>query len=130
MDLSPADQDLKDPRIKTGVIVDPGIISTVTPESLSDIAIPLYVINLGTNESVPDGVHAYEAAQIIPNAEHLYVPDATHFSFLAECKPKRADILKKEGELDPLCDDAGGRSRSALHQDMAEKIGAYLGQKL
>lgn len=126
MDLSQAAQDLRDPRVTSGVIVDPGIISTITKESLSDIDIPLYVINLGTNESVPAGVHALAASQLIPNAEHSFVPDATHFSFLAECKERGPEILEKEGEMDPLCEDGGGRNRGELHDDMAKRIVAYL----
>ena len=126
MDLSPAAQSLQDARVKTGVIVDPGIMSTVTNESLSEIEIPLFVINLGTNESVPAGVHALEASTLIPNAEHMFFPDATHFSFLAECKERGAEILEKEGELDPLCEDAGGRSRSEIHDELARRVIAYL----
>jgi len=129
MDLSPAAQDLQDARVKTGVIVDPGIISTITAESLSAIDIPLYIINLGTNESVPAGVHALEASQHPPNANHVFVPDATHFSFLAECKERGTEILRKEGELDPLCEDAGGRSRGEIHEELTQLIVAYLNQE-
>lgn len=126
MDLSPAAQDLRDPRVKLGVIVDPGIIGTITAESLSNIDIPLFVINLGTDDSVPAGVHALAASQQMPNAAHMFVPDATHFSFLAECTKRGPDILVKEGELDPLCDDAGGRSRSEIHTQLAERVIAFL----
>lgn len=126
MDLSPAAQDLRDARVNGGVIVDPGIISTITAESLSGIDIPLYVINLGTNETVPAGVHALEASQLIPDAQHVFIPDATHFSFLAECKERGPQILEKEGELDPLCEDGNGRNRNDIHDDLADRIVAYL----
>ncbi|MCF2905619.1 dienelactone hydrolase family protein [Octadecabacter sp. CECT 8868] len=126
LDLSPAAQELRDERVTTGVVVDPGIISTITDESLSTIDIPLFVINLGTNESVPEGVHALDAADRMPSAEHLFIPDATHFSFLAECKERGAEILEKEGELDPLCMDADGRSRGELHNELAQRINSYL----
>lgn len=128
MDLSPAAQDLRDTRVKTGVIVDPGIISTITAESLSGIDIPLYVFNLGTNETVPAGVHALEASQLIPDAQHVFIPDATHFSFLAECKERGPQILVNEGELDPLCEDGSGRSRKDIHDDLAGRMVAYLDQ--
>ena len=128
MDLSPAGQDLRDARVKTGVIIDPGIISTVTEESLRGIAIPLHVINLGSDDAVPAGVHARAATGLIPNATHRFVPDATHFSFLAECKARGPDILLKEGEPDPLCDDGGGRSRNDIHKALAAEIIAYLDQ--
>jgi len=130
MDLSPAAQDLRDARVKTAVIVDPGIIATVTNESLTDINIPLFVLKLGTNESVPAGVHALEASQRIPNADHVFIPDATHFSFLAKCKERGPKILEKEGELDPLCEDAGGRSRGEIHIELAQRINTYLDRQV
>jgi len=126
MDLSPAAQDLTDPRIKTAVIVDPGIVETMTAESLKQIETPMLVINLGAEETVPLGVYANEAAALIPQARYLAVPDAVHFSFLAQCKPKGAAILANEGELDPLCDDAGGRSRADIHQQLTQIIIANL----
>lgn len=126
MDLSPAAQDLRDPRISRSVIVDPGIISTITDASLSAIDIPMLIVNLGTADTVPHGVHAKAAADRIPTAQHRFVPDATHFSFLAECTAKGPDILRNEGEPDPLCDDAGGRSRAQIHQELVGIILGYL----
>lgn len=126
MDLSPAAQDLSDPRIKTAVIIDPGIVETMTAESLAKIDIPMLIINLGDEETVPAGVYARQAAEVIPNATYSIVGDAIHFSFLAQCKPKGAQILINEGELDPLCDDAGGRDRANIHDDLSDRIVAYL----
>ncbi len=125
-DLSPAAEDLRDPRIQRTVAVDPGIIETVTPKSLASIDIPMLILNLGSEGEIPSGVYALPAAKLIPNAEHSFVPDATHFSFLAECKERGAEILMKEGEPDPLCKDAGGRSRAALHDELAAKIVSFL----
>ena len=125
-DLSPAGQDLRDPRITDAVIIDPGIVSTLTTESLADIAIPMQVINLGAEGTIPAGVDAREAAAQIPLAQYTLVPDSVHFSFLAECKPAGAEILENEGELDPLCDDAGGQPRSAIHAKLVDLIIGYL----
>ena len=130
MDLSPAAADLRDSRVSAAVVIDPGIVSTLTTDSLRGIDIPMLILNLGAPGDVPDGVHAYDAAQAIPTAEHAYIPEANHFSFLATCKPKGPAILEREGEPDRLCDDAGGRSRAALHRDMAARIVAYLGDAL
>ena len=126
MDLSPASQDLRDPRIDTAVIIDPGIVETLTKESLSEIDIPLLIINLGDEEKVPAGVYAREAAETIATATYQIVPDATHFSFLAECKAKGAAILANEGEPDLLCDDAGGQSRADIHAKLRTFIVSYL----
>ncbi len=125
-DLSPAAQSLIDPRITRTIAIDPGIIETITPESLATIDIPMLVLNLGEDGTIPSGVYALPAARLIPNAEHAFVPDATHFSFLAECTDRGGDILAKEGEPDPLCDDAGGRSRADIHADIAQRVIHFL----
>ena len=127
MDLAPAAQDLRDPRISNAVIIDPGIVSTITDESLADIEIPMLIINLGAEDRMPAGVHAWTAAARIKTAEHLYIADATHFSFLAECTARGPEILLDEGELDPLCKDAGGRPRAAIHAELFEIIAGFLG---
>jgi len=119
-------QDLSDPRISTAVIIDPGIVETMTADSLAQIDIPMLIINLGDEGTVPIGVDAKAAAGLIPNATFQLVGDATHFSFLAQCKPKGAEILRNEDELDPLCDDAGGRSRADIHAELSDNIVAYL----
>lgn len=125
-DLSPAGQDLRDPRIRSAVIVDPGIVSTLTEESLAQIDIPMLVINLGDEGTIPNGVNAAVAVPLIAQAQYRLVPDATHFSFLAECKPAGPRILENEGELDPLCEDAGGRSRANIHAELSDMIVSYL----
>ncbi len=125
LDLRPAAQNLRDPRVRAAIIVDPGIVSTLTRTSLSEIGIPMLVLNLGAEESVPEGVHAREMAETIPGAVYETVPDATHFSFLARCKPAGPEILVNEGEADPLCEDAGGRTRAAIHQELSARIISY-----
>ncbi len=129
MDLSPASQDLRDHRVSRAVIVDPGIVSTLTQDSLSAIDIPVHVINLGDEDKVPAGVYARPAAERIPQATYQIVPDASHFSFLAECKPAGPQILEREGELDPLCEDAGGQSRSAIHNRLVTLIAGHLSRE-
>ena len=118
LDLSPASQDLRDPRIKAAAIVDPGIVETLTRISLSKINIPMLIINLGKENTIPKGVYARRAAETIPGAKYKVIDDAIHFSFMARCKPNGAGILADEGEPDPLCDDAGGRERSLIHREL------------
>lgn len=126
LDLSPAAQNLTDPRVKSAVIIDPGIIETITDQSLSEISIPMLIVNLGDVGTVPVGVDATRAAGLIPRAKFARIDDAIHFSFLAECKPKGAAILADEGEPDQLCSDAGGRNRAAIHAQLRDLILGYL----
>lgn len=129
LDLAPAAQDLRDPRIGFAVVVDPGIVETLTRESLAGIDLPMLVINLGAEDRIPAPVHARALSEAVPGAEYRIVPDATHFSFLAECKPRGAAILIDEGEADPLCADAGGRPRAEIHAELAGSILNFLGAR-
>ena len=98
----------------------------MTNQSLEQIDIPMLMINLGDEETIPVGVYARAASDLIPSAEYSIVGDAIHFSFLAQCTPRGAQILMNEGELDPLCDDAGGRPRAEIHDELLTAIVTYL----
>jgi predicted dienelactone hydrolase len=126
LDLEPAAQDLRDTRIRFAVVVDTGIVETLTPDSLARIDIPMLVLNLGDEERIPAPVHAKALSETVPGAEYSIIPDATHFSFLAECKPRGPAILAAEGEPDPLCEDAGGRSRAEIHAELTDVIRRFL----
>lgn len=63
--------------------------------------------------------YAKDGAAQIPQAGYGTVRDAIHFSFLAECKLRGPEILENEGELDPLCEDGGQRSRSDIHNELS-----------
>ena len=127
MDLSFAGQVLRDPRIDTSIIIDPGIVETMTQDSLQQIDIPMLIVNLGDEDTIPAGVYAREASEAIPDARYEIVTDAIHFSFLAQCKERGAAILINEGEADLLCDDAGGRGRAAIHDELEGLIVDYIG---
>jgi predicted dienelactone hydrolase len=129
-DLSPAAQDLSDPRIGMAVVIDPGIVSTLTTQSLAQIEIPMLIINLGQEGTVPAGVYAKDTAAQIAQARYRTVTDAIHFSFLAQCKPRGPEILKSEGELDPLCEDGGGRTRGDIHKELSRIIVGGLKDRL
>lgn len=122
MDLTPAAQDHRDARARSVVAVDPGIVTTLTTESLAAIDVPVTLVNLGAPGEIPKAVLAREASRTIPAARYVTVADAVHFSFLPECKPAGAAILEEEGEPDALCDDAGGRSRGELHERFADIV--------
>ena len=126
VDFGPVAQDMSDPRIRSAVVIDPGIIQTVTDTSLQGIDIPIQVINLGSEGTVPAGVNAELASTLMPRARFERVEDSSHFSFLAQCKPRGAAILEDEGELDPLCSDGGTRERADIHAELIECIVTFL----
>ena len=125
-DFGPVAEDMSDPRVRAAVVIDPGIIQTVTDASLQAITVPVQLINLGDPGTVPAGVDAAHAATRIAGAQFETVSDSVHFSFLARCKARGAAILEREGELDPLCSDGGERSRADIHAELVQRITGFL----
>lgn len=119
-----------DQRIKVAVLVDPGLAQAYDAESLKQIAIPMHFINLGQPETIPVAVIADNLAKLIPRASYQVVDNATHFSFLAECRDGGAAFLEALGETDKLCDDGGGRSRADIHAQLRAIITDAFSQSL
>ena len=130
VDFGPAAQDLRDPRVTTSVVIDPGTTPAMVQDSFADITVPMQIISLGAPGEIPLGVNADIAAAQIPNAEHVHIEGSWHFSFLAQCKEKGASILEREGELDRLCDEVSDRSREDIHTELKKTITAFLADTL
>jgi predicted dienelactone hydrolase len=124
IDRARFNQSNRDPRVKSAVLVDPGLAPAFDIASLKAITIPMDFINLGSVDTIPAGVIADKLAALTPRGTYASVKGAIHFSFLQECKPGGAELLKEAGEVDPICADGGSRSRADLH---AELIGLIRG---
>ncbi|WP_343714563.1 alpha/beta fold hydrolase [Inquilinus sp.] len=112
----------RDPRIAFAIAVDPALAPAYTAESLKGLPVPVEIINLGRPDTIPPMVAAAGVAAAIPGAAYETVPDAVHYSFLGECVPDGAALLKREGLTEPLCDDGDGRPRAALHAQLGRMI--------
>lgn len=113
-----------DRRISAAILVDPALAQAYDAQSLKQIAIPMYFINLGRPATIPVAVIADRLAKLVPNARYEQVDDAVHFSFLDECREGGAELLKALGDGDLLCDDGGGRTRADIHTQLREMITA------
>lgn len=112
----------RDPRIKSAVLVDPSVAQAFDAESLRQIDIPMAFINLGAPHSIIAGVDSSELAGLTPHGSLSHIDQAIHFSFLAECRQDAKAFLKKIGEVDPICDDGGNRSRADIHAELKQMI--------
>lgn len=119
-----------DARIKAVIAVDPAMAQAYTPESLASVGVPTHIINLGRPGWIIPAVEGARIARTIPGAGYETVADATHFSFLGECKPEGPAILKAEGDDEPLCEDGGSRPRTAIHAQLADSIAAFFNKQL
>ena len=118
IDRARFEQDNRDPRIRAAVIVDPGLAQAYDAKSLQQIAIPVQYINLGRPADIPIAITAVKLAKLTPHSRYAQVNDAVHLSFLDECKDGAAAFLKSVGEVDPICEDAGVRTRADIHAEL------------
>ncbi|HEV7322167.1 MAG TPA: alpha/beta hydrolase [Ensifer sp.] len=113
------EQSNRDPRIKSAVLVEPGLAQAYTQESLKTLAIPMQFINLGSKETIPLAVASEPLAAQTPQGSYAAIAGADHFSFLPECKEGAAELLKSFGEVDPIC-NATERPRADIHADISK----------
>ncbi|WCK02206.1 alpha/beta hydrolase family protein [Agrobacterium tumefaciens] len=130
LDKARFEQQNRDPRIRSAVLVDPGLALAFRPNSLREIDIPLTFINLGSKGKIPPAVLADKLAAEVPGATYRQVDEADHFSFLPLCKEGASAFLKSVGERDPLCEPAGPRDRSDIHAELEKMIVAAFNRTL
>jgi predicted dienelactone hydrolase len=123
-------QSLRDDRVGAIIALDAGFARGFTSESLATIPIPVLLIESGRQVAgrMPGWYSRYLAASL-PSSRTTYreIPDARHFSFMAECKPGAVDILRADGHGDEIvCMDGSGRDRAALHAEIAGLIEQFL----
>lgn len=118
VDKARFEQSNRDPRIRAAVLVDAGLAQAYEADSLKAIDIPLSFINLGSPGTIPKSVISDRLAALVPQASYVTVPDSWHYSFLPECKPDGLELLKAEGEVDPICDETTSRSRADIHEEL------------
>ncbi|MEY9587254.1 alpha/beta hydrolase family protein [Sinorhizobium fredii] len=130
IDRARFEQSNLDRRVKSAVLIDPGLAQAYDAQSLKEIAIPMAFINLGSPGTIPAGVIASGLAALAPHASYATVAGADHFSFLPECKEGGAELLKSFGEVDPICDDGDGRSRGDIHSELIDLVRGALQRTL
>jgi predicted dienelactone hydrolase len=122
IDKARFEQSNLDRRIGSAVLIDPGLAQAYQEQSLKQIAIPMSFINLGSSGTIPAAVIADRLAALSPYGSYASVPGADHFSFLPECKEGGAELLKSLGEVDPICEDGGDRSRADIHAELTSLV--------
>lgn len=109
--------DLSDPRIRRIIAIDPALTPAMTSESLTGLARPTLILNLGTPDSLPRGLNAAQAAALIPRATYGPLPGARHFSALPGCSRLGQIIIGLFGE-DDICSDRNLRPRAEIHAEI------------
>lgn len=125
--------DLSDKRVTAVVSLDLGLSRGMTDESLAALPVPTLVIAAGVpSEDLPAELESADLAKRLPQASTRYVEikDASHFSFMAVCKPGAVALLEEEVPGDGIiCGDGeGGRAREMIQEQVASLIAEFLVQ--
>lgn len=125
--------DWRDKRITAVVTLDLGLSRGLTDESLAALPVPALVIAAGVpSQELPAQLESANLAKRLPQTSSHYVEinDASHFSFLAVCKPGAQALLEEEVPGDGIiCRDGdGGRSRGLIQQQITSLITEFLAQ--
>ncbi|MGI9501687.1 MAG: alpha/beta hydrolase family protein [Geminicoccaceae bacterium] len=132
LDALPAsiEGDLRDPRKRATIAVDPGpIAGLVKLSSIAAIDRPVLLINLGGEERwravdvTTRGSGLKDRLQLV---EYVVVEPANHFTFLGLCKPEGPALLEAEQD-DPICDDPESADRKKVHAEIIGHVAAFLG---
>ncbi len=121
-------------KIKAVVSLDLGLARGFTPESLSQIAVPVMIMTPQTDsDELPTALESGYLAEYIPADIKRVgsVEGATHFSFMQQCKPGARELIaEQEPGEEIVCQDGGTRSRAAIHRQLARDISSFLNQAL
>lgn len=102
------------------------LIFGIQPMAVAGVRVDPAKLQGFCDDVIRAAVDSTTAATLIPSATDLRDTDATHFSFLVRCKPIGPAILEREGELDPLCADAGGRDRGVIRAGLVQTITGFM----
>lgn len=127
--------DWRDRRVGAIVTLDAGLTRGFTPASLNAIGIPVLIIAAGApSADLPAALESHAMAQRLPQATTAYVEinDATHFSFMGQCKPGGAEIIDREepGEGIICRDGDQARPRLEIHRQTAAVVKNFLARAL
>ncbi len=123
---------LNDPRVTHVVSLDLGLARSFSSKSLSQIKTKTLIIAAGIDiGDLPQDVESGYLAEHIPTDYRRYsiFKEATHFSFIQECKPNAVTILNEEVPGDGIiCKDGKTTSRHSIHNKTAREVLAFLDQ--
>lgn len=124
--LRKADATYAESRIGAAVAIAPGFTESMTPASLGQLPTPVLVITGERDQQLPPATRARHLPRLLqPPSRYHEIAGAQHFSFLPACRPGAVDVLAATGE-EFVCEETGGRPRSALQEEAVTVIQDFL----
>ena len=104
----------QDRRIKAVFAIAPALGGGFTKRGLRPVNVPIHVVVGNGDVITPPRTNAERYASLIKGAKLTVLPgDVGHYTFLHECTPRGREVL-------PICRDAAGVNRRAVHQSVRE----------
>ncbi|WP_322843670.1 alpha/beta hydrolase family protein [Pseudomonas sp. B33.4] len=125
--------DWRDQRVTAVVSLDLGLSRGMTDASLATYPVPILVIAAGVpSKELPAQLESVDLAKRLPKTSSRYVEisDASHFTFMAICKPGAVAMLDEDVPGDSIIctDGVGGRPRAVIQQQVISLISDFLKQ--
>jgi predicted dienelactone hydrolase len=125
--------DWRDQRVTAVVSLDLGLSRGMTDASLATYPVPILVIAAGVpSKELPAQLESVDLAKRLPKTSSRYVEisDASHFTFMAICKPGAVAMLDEDVPGDSIIctDGVGGRPRALIQQQVISLISDFLKQ--
>ncbi|MGM9516012.1 alpha/beta hydrolase family protein [Roseateles sp. DB2] len=116
--------DLRDDRIKAGLVMAPVLGRLMDPASLDRLDRPLHLIVSGQDEQAPPQATAAIVVRQARAASWHEVAGYGHYAFLAVCTARAQAVIPA------LCADPPGQPRQALHRQVLEDARAFFQRAL
>jgi predicted dienelactone hydrolase len=123
--LSTEDRDMitasyKDPRITHSIAITPGYIPAIQADSLAELDTKTLIVGAELDKNVPPNTQLLPYLQgHMGNLVYREIPQASHFSFMQNCKPNASDVL---GEEAFVCKELGDKDRKTIHKELSNLI--------
>ncbi|WP_408477581.1 alpha/beta hydrolase family protein [Paraburkholderia megapolitana] len=99
----------RDERIKAVVAIAPALGEAFDNASFANVDIPVLLLGGTADVTVPVQTNIHRIAGLMPNAQVIMVPGASHYTFVDTCLPAMAKRFAN------LCEDGPGVDRDAVH---------------
>ena len=115
-----AGESFKDARLKAFYIMASGPGQGFSADSLKSISAPFVVDTAQFDEILHPQANSSALAKQIPGAREIVRP-VGHFAYVPECRPVIGKVLTAIAGI-PICDDAPGVDRRAVHEQVAGDV--------
>lgn len=114
----------RDARIKAVFAMAPALGMAMDATSLGNISIPVSLMAGDADITVPVDTNVRRVAKMLPKADLLLVPGASHYTFMDTCLPGAAPHVPL------LCKDNPGVDRDAVHAEAVRRALDFFGAAL